>query len=135
MVFAPLARCDQRAKGALYLQGLSLESQRTCVSRWPSGSGSIISGSLMTFSPWPVEDVWAHLAQRTVLALQPNAWAMNGAGFPEDDKARPGPPRRCSGTLGKVGTCQIGTSGHASCSLSWPAHAEGAEPHQPPYGA
>ncbi len=44
-------------------------------------------------------------------------------GFPKDGRASPGVARQYSGTLGKVGNCQIGVSLHAasdtaSCPLS-----------------
>ncbi|MFG2141001.1 transposase [Streptomyces sp. NPDC048650] len=49
---------------------------------------------------------------------------MDDTGFPKDGIASPGVARQYSGTLGKVGTCQIGVSVHAasdtaSCPPSW----------------
>ncbi|MFB7383481.1 transposase [Kitasatospora purpeofusca] len=78
----------------------------------------------MTSSTWPVEDVRARLARRAVRAVRPEVWAVDDTGFPKDGKASPGVARQYSGTLGKVGNCQIGISVHAlsdtaSCPLSW----------------
>lgn len=56
--------------------------------------------------------------------------------FPKDGRCSPGVARQYSGTLGKVGNCQIGVgvhaaSGTASCPLSWrlflPAAWDGPE--------
>lgn len=78
----------------------------------------------MTSSTWPVEDVRARLAWRAVRTVRPQVWVVDDTGFPKDGVSSPGVARRYSGTLGKVGTCQIGVSVHAasdtaSCPLSW----------------
>jgi SRSO17 transposase len=49
---------------------------------------------------------------------------FDDTGFPKDGKGSPGVARQYSGTLGKVGNCQIGVSVHAvtdtaSCPLDW----------------
>lgn len=78
----------------------------------------------MTSSTWPVEQVWARLAWRAVAAVRPQVWVVDDTGFPKDGRSSPGVARQYSGTLGKVGNCQIGVSVHAasdtaSCPLSW----------------
>ncbi len=49
---------------------------------------------------------------------------IDDTGFPKDGIASPGVARQYSGTLGKVGNCQVGVSVHAvtdaaSCPLNW----------------
>ncbi len=41
------------------------------------------------------------------------AWVIDDTGFPKDGRRSPGVKRQYSGTLGKVGNCQIGVSLHA----------------------
>ncbi|MFD8321382.1 IS701 family transposase [Kitasatospora purpeofusca] len=125
-VFAPLARCDQRAKGGLYLRGLLLEGRRKSMQPMAERLGVDHQRlqQFMTSSTWLVDDVRARLARRAVRAVRPEVWAVDDTGFPKDGKASPGVARQYSGTLGKVGNCQIGVSVHAlsdaaSCPLSW----------------
>src|SRR3954449_5066796 len=75
-------------------------------------------------STWAVEPVRAGLARRTVAVIAPEAWVVDDTGFVKDGVASPGVARQYSGTLGKVGNCQIGVSicavtDAASCPLSW----------------
>ncbi|MFE2852045.1 IS701 family transposase [Streptomyces lavendulae] len=56
--------------------------------------------------------------------VRPQVWVVDDTGFPKDGRSSPGVARQYSGTLGKVGNCQIGVSVHAasdtaSCPLSW----------------
>jgi SRSO17 transposase len=64
-------------------------------------------------STWPVEAVRERLATRAVAAIGPDAWVVDDTGFPKFGTASPGVARQYSGTLGKVGNCQIGLSVHA----------------------
>ncbi|MFE9250714.1 transposase [Streptomyces sp. NPDC007088] len=78
----------------------------------------------MTSSTWPVDIVRARLARRAVAVVRPQVWVVDDTGFPKDGTSSPGVARQYSGTLGKVGNCQIGVSVHAasdaaSCPLSW----------------
>ncbi|MFJ5123026.1 transposase [Kitasatospora sp. NPDC088548] len=121
-----MARCGQRVKGGLYLRGLLLEGRRKSMQLMAERLGIDHQRlqQFMTSSTWPVEDVRARLARRAVRAVGPEVWAVDDTGFPKDGKASPGVARQYSGTLGKVGNCQIGVSVHAlsdtaSCPLSW----------------
>jgi SRSO17 transposase len=75
-------------------------------------------------STWDVRAVRSRIAAKAVEVIQPVAWVIDDTGFPKDGKASPGVARQYSGTLGKVGNCQIGVSVHAvtdtaSCPLDW----------------
>lgn len=125
-VFTPLVRRDQRQKGALYLRGLLLDGRRKSMQPMAERLGVDHQQlqQFMTSSTWPVEDVRTRLAWRAVAAVRPQAWVVDDTGFPKDGVFSPGVARQYSGTLGKVGNCQIGVSIHAasdtaSCPLSW----------------
>jgi SRSO17 transposase len=71
-----------------------------------------------------VEPVRERLAGRAVEVIAPAAWVVDDTGFPKGGVASPGVARQYSGTLGKVGNCQIGVSigavtDAASCPLNW----------------
>ena len=64
------------------------------------------------------------LARRAVEVIAPDAWVVDDTGFVKDGASSPGVARQYSGTLGKVGNCQIGVSisavtDAASCPLNW----------------
>jgi SRSO17 transposase len=125
-VFAPLDRRDQRVKGATYVRGLLLDGRRK--SMQPMGERlGIDHQALQQFvssSTWAVEPVRQRLAARAVAVIGPDAWVVDDTGFVKDGTASPGVARQYSGTLGKVGNCQIGVSvcavtDTASCPLNW----------------
>jgi SRSO17 transposase len=125
-VFAPLARSDQRAKGATYVRGLLLDGRRKSMQPMAERLGVDHQGlqQFVSSSTWPVEPVRARLAHRAVAVIAPDAWVVDDTGFPKDGTASPGVARQYCGSLGKVGNCQIGVSVHAvtdaaSCPLSW----------------
>ncbi|WP_416875432.1 IS701 family transposase [Kitasatospora sp. SC0581] len=123
-VFGPLRRSDQQDKGLSYLCGLLLDGRRKSMQPMAERLG-VDHQRLQQFissSTWPVEEVRARIARRAVQALTPAAWVIDDTGFPKDGAASPGVARQYSGTLGKIGNCQIGVSVHAvtdtaSCSL------------------
>src|SRR3954451_17286262 len=108
-VFAPLARKDQRAKGSLYLQGLMLEGRRK--SMQPMGGRLGVDyqqlQQFVSSSPWKIEPVRRTLANLAVDTVGPEAWVIDDTGFTKDGTSSPGVARQYSGTLGKVGNCQI----------------------------
>ncbi|MCW3001850.1 MAG: hypothetical protein JWQ20_1148 [Conexibacter sp.] len=64
------------------------------------------------------------VAERVAAKIAAQAWVLDDTGFPEDGKRSPGVQRQYSGTLGKIGSCQIGVSVHAdgtkgTVPLSW----------------
>src|SRR4051794_30627269 len=125
-MFAPLARADQRDKGAAYVRGLLLDGRRKSMQPMAERLGVDHQGlqQFLSSSTWAVEPVRARLARRAVEVIAPQAWVVDDTGFPKDGAASPGVARQYSGTLGKVGNCQIGVSisagtDAASCPLNW----------------
>src|SRR3982750_2470173 len=125
-MFAPLARRDQRDKGATYVRGLLLDGRRKSMQPMAARLGVDEQGlqQFVSSSSWAVEPVRQRLARRAVEVIAPDAWVVDDTGFPQDGAASPGVARQYSGTLGKVANCQIGVSvcavtDAASCPLSW----------------
>jgi SRSO17 transposase len=125
-MFSPLARRDQRDKGATYVRGLLLDGRRKSMQPMAERLGVDHQGlqQFVSSSTWAVEPVRERLARRAVAVIAPDAWVVDDTGFPKDGTASPGVARQYSGTLGKVGNCQIGVSisavtDAASCPLSW----------------
>src|SRR3954465_2390633 len=125
-MFAPLARRDQRDKGATYVRGLLLDGRRKSMQPMAERLGVDEQGlqQFITSSTWAVEPVRQRLARRAIGVIAPEAWVVDDTGFVKDGTASPGVARQYSGTLGKVGNCQIGVSvcavtDAASCPLSW----------------
>ncbi len=125
-MFAPLARRDQRDKGATYVRGLLLDGRRKSMQPMAERLGVDEQGlqQFVSSSPWAVEPVRQRLARRAVEVIAFDAWVVDDTGFPKDGTASPGVARQYSGTLGKVGNCQVGVSvcavtDTASCPLNW----------------
>lgn len=125
-VFELLARRDQREKGATYLRGLLLDGRRKSMQPMAERLGVDHQGlqQFVSSSTWKVEPVRARLAAKAVDVVAPDAWVVDDTGFPKDGTASPGVARQYSGTLGKVGNCQIAVSVHAatdagSAPLDW----------------
>jgi SRSO17 transposase len=64
-------------------------------------------------SPWDPGLVVRRCAERVVPELGVEAWVLDDTGFPKQGKRSPGVKRQYSGTLGRIGNCQIGVSVHA----------------------
>src|SRR4051794_17637498 len=109
-VFAPLARADQRDKGATYVRGLLLDGRRKSMQPMAGRLGVDHQGlqQFVSSSTWAVQPVRERLARRAIEVIGPDAWVVDDTGFVKDGAASPG--ARYSGTLGKVGNCQVGVS-------------------------
>src|SRR4051795_9436586 len=125
-MFAPLARRDQRDKGATYVRGLLLDGRRKSMQPMAARLGVDEQGlqQFVSSSTWAVDPVRERLAHRAVEVIAPDAWVVDDTGFPKDGAASPGVARQYSGTLAKVGNCQVGVSisavtDAASCPLDW----------------
>jgi hypothetical protein len=134
-----LARSDQRAKGELYLRGLLLDGRRKSTQPMAERLG-VDHQQLQQFV---TSSIWDHVEVRKRLArwadgfIEPKAYVIDDSGFAKDGVDSPGVARMYSGTLGKVGNCQIGVSVHAvtdwaSAAIDWqlflPAGPPGKDP-------
>jgi SRSO17 transposase len=107
----------QRANGALYLRGLLEEGPRKSleplVGRLGGDADYQSMQQFLADSPWDPVAVVRAVAERVVPEIEVEAWVLDDTGFPKDGKRSPGVKRQYSGTLGKIGNCQIGVSVHA----------------------
>jgi SRSO17 transposase len=122
-----LPRSDQRRWGETYLRGLMLDGRRKSIepmaARLEGGDEQCLQ-QFVNQSPWEWEPVRERLAARMQDAIAPLAWIIDDTGFPKAGRYSVGVARQYSGTLGKVGNCQIGVSISAaseggSCPLTW----------------
>jgi SRSO17 transposase len=91
--------------------------------RLPDGDEQCLQ-QFVNQSPWDPVPVRRALARRMSRELCSEAWVIDDTGFPKFGKMSAGVARQYSGTLGKVGNCQIGVSINAatedvSCPLNW----------------
>jgi SRSO17 transposase len=107
----------QRTNGALYLRGLledgTRKSLEPLVARLGGDADYQSMQQFLADSPWDAGGVVRAVAERVAPAIVVEAWVLDDTGFPKDGKRSPGVKRQYSGTLGKVGNCQIGVSVHA----------------------
>jgi SRSO17 transposase len=78
----------------------------------------------VTSSTWDYVDVRQRMARWAEEFVKPEAYVIDDSGFPKDGLGSPGVARMYSGSLGKVGNCQIGVSVHAvtdwaSAAIDW----------------
>jgi SRSO17 transposase len=126
-MLASLPRSDQRRWGETYLRGLMLDGRRKSIepmaARLEGGDEQCLQ-QFVNQSPWEWQPVRERLALRMSAAIEPLAWIIDDTGFPKAGRYSVGVARQYSGTLGKVGNCQIGVSVSAasegaSCPLDW----------------
>ena len=121
-----LARKDQRAAGELYVRGLLADGQRKSMQPMAARLGTDHQRlqQFITSSTWDYVAVRRNVA-RWFAASQPvEALVVDDTGFAKDGTALPCVARQYSGTLGKVGNCQVAVSvllvnEHASCAADW----------------
>ncbi|MFH0915171.1 MAG: IS701 family transposase [bacterium] len=125
--FGSLARSDQRRWGEVYLRGLMLDGRRKSIepmaARLADGDEQCLQ-QFLNQSPWAWEPVRKRLAARMNDKITPLAWIVDDTGFPKAGRYSVGVARQYSGTLGKIGNCQVGVSIStaselASCPLTW----------------
>ena len=107
----------QLVNGGLYLRGLIEQGARKSLEPLVERLGEDADyQSLQQFladSPWDPALVVKAVAERVAPAIDVEAWVLDDTGFAKDGKNSPGVKRQYSGTLGKIGNCQIGVSLHA----------------------
>ena len=117
-VASGLLRSEQRRNAELYARGLmeagARKSLEPVVSRL--GGGPVEYEALQHFladSPWDPAVVDRAVAERVCAVIEPAAWVLDDTGVPKDGRHSPGVKRQYSGTLGKIGNCQIAVLLHA----------------------
>jgi SRSO17 transposase len=112
-----MSRPVQVFNGGVYLRGLIEQGLRKSLEPMVARLGEDANyQSLQQFladSPWDSGFVERAVAERVVPVIGVQAWVLDDTGFPKDGKHSPGVKRQYSGTLGKIGNCQIGVSLHA----------------------
>lgn len=113
-LLAEMGRAERREQGQFYIQGLLLDGGRktaaTMAARYDGNEQAL--QQFVSQSPWAWEPVRHVLAQQVVALVPPGptAWILDDTGFPKCGKHSVGVARQYSGTLGKIGNCQIGLS-------------------------
>jgi SRSO17 transposase len=114
---AAVNRPVQLKNGGLYMRGLIEQGARKSLEPMVARLGGEADyESLQNFlavSPWDPAAAVRATAERVVPEIEAEAWVLDDTGFPKDGKLSPGVKRQYSGTLGKIGNCQIGVSLHA----------------------
>ena len=110
-------RPAQMRNGSLYLRGILEEGRRKSlepmVARLGEEADYQSMQQFLTDSPWDPAAVVRAVAERVTPEIEVEAWVLDDTGFPKQGKRSPGVKRQYSGTLGKVGNCQLGVSVHA----------------------
>ena len=114
---AAMNRPVQMVNGGLYLRGLledgSRKSLEPLVARLGGEADYQSVQQFLADSPWDPGLVVRAVAERVAPMIDVQAWVLDDTGFPKDGKRSPGVKRQYSGTLGKIGNCQVGVSVHA----------------------
>src|SRR6266511_1110618 len=112
----PLRR--QRENALLYVRGLiehggrkSLQPTLFRLEETPARYESV--QQFLADSPWDPDLLVRECAERVVPRIGVQAWVIDDTGIPKCGRRSPGVKRQYSGTLGKIGNCQIGVSVHA----------------------
>ena len=113
-ILAQIGRAERRQWAGFYVRGLLLEGGRKTaagMARRYGGDEQALQ-QLVSQSPWDWMTVRRALAQRVVPALDATRWGwlIDDTGFPKKGRHSVGVARQYSGTLGKIGNCQIGVS-------------------------
>jgi SRSO17 transposase len=117
-MLAGVGRAERRHHGALYVQGILLDGARKSIEPLAGRVPGANMQALQQFvgqSPWAWEPVRRQLARRMAAERRPAAaWIVDDTGFPKQGRYSVGVARQYSGTLGKVGNCQVAVTVHLS---------------------
>ncbi len=108
-----MGRLERRQWGSFYVQGLLLEGGRKTAAYMAQTYGGDMQAlqQFVSQSPWDHMLVRRELAGKMAEAAGPQgAFVLDDTGFPKKGTHSVGVARQYSGTLGKVGNCQIGVS-------------------------
>jgi SRSO17 transposase len=121
-----LPRKDQRAAGELYVRGLLADGRRKSMVPMAERLGVDHQRlqQFITSSTWDYAGVRRNVARWFAASFPVEALVVDDTGFPKDGVASPCVARQYSGTLGKIGNCQVAVSVHlvnegASCAADW----------------
>jgi SRSO17 transposase len=117
-VASGLVRSEQRWAAEYYARALMMEGARKSLEPMVSrmGGTSVEYEALQHFladSPWDPAVIDQAVAERVCAVIEPVAWVLDDTGVPKYGRHSPGVKRQYSGTLGKIGSCQIAVSLHA----------------------
>ena len=116
-VAAGLGRSEQRRCAGVYARGLleagARKSLEPIVQRLGEDGDYEALQHFLADSPWDPVVVQRAVAERVAPEIGVEAWVIDDTGVPKDGKHSPGVKRQYSGTLGKIGNCQIAVSVHA----------------------
>ena len=111
-----LGRSERRQWGDVYVRGLLTTAGRKATASMATRVSDGNVQAMQQFigqSPWPWEPLRKELAKRMAEALRPAAaWAVDDTGFPKKGDHSVGVARQYTGTLGKIGNCQVAVSLH-----------------------
>jgi SRSO17 transposase len=117
-VVRPLPHVRQRENAVLYVRGLiehggrkSLQPTLFRLEESPARYESV--QQFLADSPWDAELLVRACAERVAPEIGVVAWVVDDTGIVKDGRHSPGVKRQYSGTLGKIGNCQITVSVHA----------------------
>src|SRR3954470_14943195 len=115
---ARLPHVRQRENALVYVRGLIEHGGRKSLqpTLFRLGEDAARYESLQQFladSPWDPGVVVRACAERVVPELGVSAWVVDDTGIAKDGSHSPGVKRQYSGTLGKIGNCQVTVSVHA----------------------
>ena len=108
-----MGRWERQKWGAFYVQGLLLEGGRKTAAGMSEryGGNAQAMQQFVSQSPWDWRPVRRALAKQMVSSASSRcAWILDDTGLPKKGNYSVGVARQYSGTLGKVGNCQIGVS-------------------------
>src|SRR5450755_2105882 len=121
-VASGLVRSEQRWAAEYYARALMMEGARKSLEPMVArmGGTSVEYEALQHFladSPWDPAVVDRAVAERVCAVIEPVAWVLDDTGVPKYGRRSPGVKRQYSGTLGKIGSCQIAVSLHAVSTM------------------
>jgi len=112
-----LGRVEQRRGAERYVRGMleagPRKSLEPVVARLGAEGDYEALQHFLADSPWDPALVLQATAELVCAQIGVKAWVLDDTGFPKDGVRSPGVKRQYSGTLGKIGNCQLGVSVHA----------------------